>query len=480
MDSDCAAAFGPGSVCRPDGLCEPPGPCESNAECRERVGFGSVCEMGSCVDVTPHPRCTNTQPAGLWDALDQHRDRVMFGSLAEHGETVHLARERGMDVAIDTINRAGGGFARPFGLVHCDVEGGADAPYDDGLERPDAARQLAQWLSDELGIPAIVGPMSSEDTESVFTEVVVPATPKLMLMSPSASGSSLTNLDNVMATDDSPGLLWRTAASVAAQGLTIAADLQARVPVATTKVAIVREEGSFGDGVAEPFLGEWSAAGGSAEQFAFPTADDAALVEQITKLGATIDEFAAVVVVGQVGACRTFVTTATDNDAYTPELLIYFAQGGANTDVFADATSNRLFASIRATRPVLPDGFVYQTFRDAYQMQYGEDSSMYTFTANSYDAVWLVALGSVWAFGNADTYDGLSIARGIRRLAGGSVAVPFSGSGWGVGVQQLLDGQHVDVEGASGDLDFDPATEEISAQIELIAGTADGTFVAVD
>lgn len=478
-DEPCVTAFGPGAVCRADGFCEPAGECTSNQECRDWVGFGSRCEMGACVDVEPDPRCTLAMPEDLWTNLDEHRDRIVFGSLAERSEAPHAAREQSMDLAAKIINASGGVDGRAFGIVHCDVQGGADNPYGDALERPEAVIATTSWFVDQLGVPAVMGPMSSEDTQQVYTEVIAPAAPTTMVMSPSASGASLAGLDTVDATDEAPGLLWRTAPSSGPQGTAIAEDLATRSPPASTNVAIIRENGSLGEGTAGPFVEAWSELGGASTQFVFENGNEASRIEQIALVGSMASSFQAVVFLGQVGDCRAFVSQATDSPEYRDDLFIYFVQGGANADVFADASDSRLFTRIRAVGPALPSGFIYQNFRDAFTAEYGQDPGEFTFTAHSYDAMWLVAMGSVWALANEDVLDGQTIARGVRHLARGGVDVPLTESGWSVGLLQLRAGERIDVEGASGVLDFDAKTEETTGPLQLVEGTIDGTYVPV-
>lgn len=478
-DEPCIGAFGPGAVCRADGFCEPAGECTSNQDCRDWVGFGSQCEMGACVDVAPDPRCTLTLPEDLWTDLDAHRERIVFGSLAEHSETTHAAREQSMDLAAGIINASGGVDGRAFGIVHCDVQGGADNPYGDALERPEAAIATTTWLVETLGVPAVMGPMSSEDTQQVYTDVIAPATPTTMIMSPSASGASLAGLDTVDATDEDPGLLWRTAPSSGPQGSAVAEDLAKRVSPASTNVAIIRENGSLGEGSAGPFVEAWSKLGGAATQFVFENGNEASRIEQIALVGSMASSFQAVVFLGQVGDCRAFVTQATDSPEYGDELFYYFVQGGANADVFADASDSRLFTRIRAVAPALPSGFIYQNFRDSFMAEYGQDPGDFTFTAHSYDAMWLVAMGAVWALAHEDGLDGQTVARGVRHLARGAVDVPLTESGWSVGLLQLRAGERIDVEGASGVLDFDAKTEETTGALQIVEGTVDGTYVPV-
>jgi hypothetical protein len=81
------------------------------------------------------------------------------------------------------------GKERPIGLVAC------------SYNTNEQAEQLAVHLAAELGLPAIIGPTTSEATTDAFLAIHGSGT---LLMTPSSTASSLRELD-------SDGLLWRTA-----------------------------------------------------------------------------------------------------------------------------------------------------------------------------------------------------------------------------------------------------------------------------
>jgi branched-chain amino acid transport system substrate-binding protein len=149
------------------------------------------------------------------------------------------------------------------------------------------------------------------------------------------------------------------------------------------------------------------------------------------------------------------------------------------------AESSLLFPKIRGTRPAPAQGVLFNAFAAAYAGEYDDDAVSSGFTPHSYDGAWLVAYGIAWSHLVEGDITGIGIARGLRRVSGGS-AVDILPTSWSVVTDSFAVEGGIDVEGASGPLDYDPDTEETSAPIELWsieidAGSEYGwSFVALD
>jgi len=490
-DEVCATAFGPRASCGADGYCNVPavGSCAATADCRRSVGFGSSCDDGQCVDISAVPRCdARAYPEDLLESPDDHRERLVFGMLMDHGIEAHVQRENAAELAASQINAEHGIDGRQLGIIFCDVHGGDEDPYDDALSRTDAAVASAQWLVNVVELPVVIGPASSGDTTRVYTDVVRPAGGRTLEITPSGTSPSLTNLDPP-ATDDAPGLLWRSAPSATQQGEIIAQHMAERGQPSISNVAIIHEDAAFGQAVAAAFGELWKQDfSGSFRVFDYGAGDIAELREQVTTVGGRIDEFHAVLILGQVDEMRVFMSAATDDPNYGDDLPIYLGDTGANTEIFKDASSDRLFDNILAATVDLPDSFVNTSFNDTFIDRYDADPRDFSFTANAYDAVWLAALGAVWATYHGDgeedaaghrEVDGTSVARGLRRTAGGEAEIHFVKTEWPSGVAQLMAGSLIDVTGASGSHEWDPVTEEAPGPTALIRIDPEGTQTIV-
>lgn len=477
-DEQCVDLFGDGFVCGSNGFCQSvPQDCGSNAECQEELGFGGICTEGQCTRVQPIPRCTKTYPEDLWTRPESYRQAVVFGSVMDRSSAVHVGRENGMEVAAKVIDDNRGFAGRLVGIVFCDIHGGADNPYADTLERPDAAVACSDWLVNTLGVPSIIGASASSDTQLIYQTVIEPAIPKAIIISPSSATPDLTYLDTTMATDARPGFLWRTAASSADQATVVAEDMATRTDVDIQSVAIVREMGGLGEGVARAFIEDWTARGRTTEQFIYADANAEQLRARVAEAGKALESFDAVFFIGQTNESTDFITLATDDPNYPDDFPIYFPQTGANAAVFASASSDRLFEGVRAANQSVPtDTFPYDTFSAQFKDRFGTDPVDATFSPHSYDAVWLSALGAVWSFHRSGKIDGLGIAQGIRQTVGGATTHEFTAAGWGSAVLKFKDGHRIDVVGASGKLDFDPNTEETQSGVELLQGLRSGVY----
>ena len=91
--------------------------------------------------------------------------------------------------------------------------------------------------------------------------------------------------------------------------------------------------------------------------------------------------------------------------------------------------------------------------------------------------------GASWASANASELSGQEAANGLTHLSDSGLASLTVGPGsWNQVQSQLEQGVDVNLLGASGELDYDPETEETSGPIEVwaIQGGRDATFIVVD
>jgi branched-chain amino acid transport system substrate-binding protein len=443
--SDCRRAFGPGSSCGPDGLCA----------------------------LAPLPaHCPETYPEDLW--TNRELRAVVFGSLTNRAVETHRARERAVRLAAKQVAKQGGLQGRTLGVVFCRVD---EDKSLDSLTREQAAVQAATYLAATAGAPAIVGPAASSDVQAVFQAVRQHET---LIISPSATSEALTGLDPPAASDQSPGLLWRTAAPDSLQGSAIAADLRGpgkRRASTVARVALLHETGAYGEGLAKVFAAAFKAAGGEkAELYPFPSAT--ALGDAIAKVAAS-DAEEVIFASSQVADAIAFMNSAATQQGLASKRL-FLTDSAANKDLLEKANPAR-FASVRGSRPAPLDDKGdpgYSTFIAAYQAEYGVDVRPYSYVPHAYDAAWLVFYGAAWAELREGAISGRNIARGLRRMSSGA-ALEIRELNWNPVVELFRTGKSINVRGTSGDLDYDPLTEETSAPIEIwvIEG---GAIVGVD
>lgn len=462
--------------------------CQSTTQCRDQFGIGFVCAPdGFCEEAPQLSRCMNTFPPDLFQHRELYQDTLVIGTLFDRSAATHVARERSARLALRQANDEGGLANRDFAAVFCTIE--KNDQFDD-LEREQAAERAAEYLATVLEVPAIIGPAASKDTQAVFNRLNEVAPGKTLVISPSATAVTLTALDPIDVSDRNPGLLWRTAPLDSEQGQAIAVDMTkpgaGRDPAAEVRnVIVIHEQGVYGDELSNVFIREFEqlAPGAKTDPYTYTSTDQ--LIELTTDASAS-DADEVLFISSQWREVVAFLTAVDSTwrvgQAGFSSKRIFLTDGAANDDVVTHAPSGP-FANLRGSRPAPADAdrnLVFRNFRAQYAAEYSnEDVSKYSFTANAYDAAWLVLYGVAWAhFQHDGDITAVNIARGLRRISSGQ-RVEIGASAWSTVLQQFRAGQSIDVAGTSGDLDYDPLSEETSSDVEIWK-IANKTIVGVD
>ena len=451
--------------------------CTANTDCRSAFGFGSVCSAeGFCEDPAILPRCRETYPEDIFENREKYADAIVLGTLMDRSVPKKVARQRSARLAAVQMNEEGGLDGRRVGLVMCTIE---ENDAFDELNGEDAAIASAEYLTKQLGVPAIIGPSGSGNTTAVFQAV---RDSGALVISPSATSPALTNLDHASVSDSEPGLLWRTAPPDSFQGKKIAEDALSRN---IQSVAVLHQSDAYGEGLANVFNTALTA--GGSEAYLVPWESDNQRTEAIIQVSTMPVQEVFFVASGQADIVA-FLNAAATTPGYETK-TVFLPDAGASQDMFTEATAaSGLFDRIRGTRiKPLGDEFAYKAFVAGYQGEYADDVTAYSFTAQTYDAAWLTFYGSAWSMFRNGAVTGAGIGQGLRKVScvSGSQATgcnqqPFDviPSSWPGIVEQFRSGFAVELRGASGELDYNLATEETSAAIEVWIVNPDGTIQA--
>jgi len=409
-----------------------------------------------------HPRCTTVYPENLSVPADP-AEHFVIATVFDHSLATHVARYRSVQLAVAQANGNDGLDGRDFVVVHCTNEEGTGL---DDLDKTEASVEVAEWLARDARVTAIVGPAASSRAEAVFN--VVSYEYGTLIVSPSATSPSLTPIDGLRATDRDPGLFWRTAPPDDIQSAAIAWDMRTHFdpagidslrPAPSQRVAVVYQWGAYGEGLAATFGDAFAADGGSI--VGFPFGDAGGRADAVAEVAAGgFDEvlFAS----SDANDVSAFVLGSVPLEGFDG-LPIFLTDAARNADVLdALAGQDTRLAQVRGTVVTQPSGPIYDSFAAAYAAEYGgEDPSVHSYTAQSYDAAWLVMLGHAWAVHQEEDITGLSIARGLRQLSSGD-PVELRPTSWNLAKASFREGTAVDIVGASGDLDYDDAGETIA------------------
>ncbi len=450
-------------------------PCENNEECSERFGLTAVCtDGGFCEEASVPRRCEGTYPPDLYENED-YRGGLILGALGDESLQSERGRLQAVELAVRLSDQQGGLDGRPVGVIFCNTE--ADFEGDD-LQPVEASLEAAQFLTGRLQLPAVIGPSSSTDAEVTYYSVIRPRS--AMLMSPAATSQSLTGLDPLPASDAAPGLFWRTAPPNLAIGNAIAADLLARGVTSIEIVGVAGYGQSLGNTIQsalqqdetveiESTLRLWQLGDAARRDREISEALSSSAQEVIFLASDAHDTVSFVeafsIHPGSEGK-RAFLSET----ALTPDFLNANAQNKFGEIPSTDPSAPTDY-HIRVARFQRPESLVYENFAQAYTAVFGEDPSTMSFSAHAFDATWLTLLGAAWAVrDSADArVTGQGIARGLRKLSDKERGLKFAleQSQWRPIQAQIAAGVPLDIEGASGHLDYDGQTEEITAEAEI-------------
>ncbi len=311
-------------------------------------------------------------------------------------------------------------------------------------------RDLAKYLIEKHGIQAIITDASA-DTQTAQA-VTVPR--GVLLMSISATSEELTFLDD-------KGLVWRVAPSDVYQGAVLA-QLATETIDAGAKVGVVAVQSPYGDGLVDAMrkqLGTRLLAG------TFPAAGT-----EIDKAFADIDpkDLGSLVFVG-TSPMAAKAANARAKIAKLAGLPMFLADGACDQDLAThpfDADATLLGA--KCVRPGQPPTATYTSFAERFKQKYHADPGDQAYTQHAFDTVCLTALAHAWATGTGGngTVNGTSLAEGLRHVSSGEPHA-FDPTEITPMVSALKKGLSVNVEGASGLLNFNPDTGEAPSDYEV-------------
>ncbi|WP_197041220.1 ABC transporter substrate-binding protein [Chondromyces apiculatus] len=477
-NDDCAGF--PGTTCSEERVCSEP-LCATNQECVEQFGEFHVCsaQTHACADMRS-TECTVIE--GDYEKDDALLIGVVVptdGEAAQTGKSITNAVRLALSEIATNANGLpplpGKSMQRPVVLVGCNDKSDADT-----------AAAAGQHLV-SLGVPAIIGAAFSGITIKMATEATIPG--GTLVISPSATSVAITDLSD-------QGLVWRTAPSDIYQAEALvqySARLQEDVRLALglqagdkLRVAILHKGDSYGTGLGRVLEAGLVLNGTSAldpqnngfyRRFDYGDPDNATtsapryeeavqaaldlephIIFSLGTRESVLDVLAPIEEGWQLGAYRPRYVLS--DGSVIPQLWESVVQG--DTDL-----RHRITGTIPGTSNPR-----FNAFRGDYIGQFNDGTSPDVFgAAGAYDAAYLLAYSAVALGGEAPTG---------ARLAGALSKMIPPGDPVNVGEQisstfdALLAGASIDVNGASGALDFDPEDGEAASDIQIWCMPANG------
>lgn len=361
--------------------------------------------------------------------------------LPQTGQLAFLGppEEAGVGLAVKEINDAGLG-------IEIDVTYGDSGDPDNKA----FATTIPQLLGEDVS--AIVGAASSGVTKLVIDEVTGAG---VIQFSPANTSADFTTWDD-------NGLFWRTAPSDVLQG-EVLGNLIAEDGNETLGILYLND--SYGTGLTGFTKEAFEAAGGTVVGEESYNAGDASFDAQISSLKAQNPDAIALI---------AFEETKTIVPALSgfPSDKLYFVDGNL-ADYSADFPAGTLTGA-KGTLPGLDTeslGDFTDRLQEFWQGEGNEELKDYSYAAESYDAVVLLALAAM----AAGSTDGADIAEKLQEVSGGS------GEGekcetFADCAELLNDGETIDYDGYSGPVTFDENGDPTEATIGIFQYLEDNTY----
>jgi ABC-type branched-subunit amino acid transport system substrate-binding protein len=435
---------------------------------------------GYCVSIFPKdPQCSSiAEPVDLLNSRLAGPDApLVIGSIYSLGELKDQVLTESVRLAVNEINGNGGELNRGKGLGVVVCDNGGPGNKAQGAERTALTNKAVDYLAGTLGVPYIVGPLSSADSLQVIARLKEKNYPTVVI-SASSTSPSLTEADDPLG-NGQPGLFWRTCPSDVLQGQVMAADVVG-VDAMVNKVAVIYSNDAYGQGLSAVFRDQYL--GGTAN--IFPVNDDQfAKPDAIAKLVNDVNGYGpngVLVITVRAGNTLTIVKALADTPAGNAKF--YFTDGAKDAAAMFDqslpAKVQSIIAASQGTAPASPSGDVYDTFLANFNAKWQRNAADFSFTAHAYDATYIGAFGVVYASRQNDDYDGNQVIEGMLKLSSG-MPVDIKFSTFSAAKTSLVDGMSLDIRGASGLLQFNPDTGEAPGNIEIWTASG-GKFTTKD
>ena len=401
--------------------------------------------------------CASSAPEAEGSASPSKTLELKIGTvLPQTGSLAFLGppEEAGVALAVKDINDADLGIT-------------VDVTYGDSGDTDNKAYETTVPKLLDSGVSAVVGAASSGVTKS-FLDSVVDA--GVINFSPANTSPDFTTWDD-------KNLYWRTAPSDLLQGEvlgnTIAED-------SNETLGIIYQNDAYGTGLEKVVTEVFTAAGGEVVESQSYNDGDSSFDAQISAVTAADPDAIILITFNQVYT----IAPALASQGF-PSDKLYLVDGnlkqfGTAATALDDGTSVTMPAGIltgakgTTPGPILEDDF--QTRLDENWVAEGNDAlADYSYAAESYDAVILIALAAL----AAGSVEGADIATKLQEVSGGS------GDGekvtdFAAGAQLIMDGKTVDYDGASGGVSFDDAGDPTEATIGIFQYDADNMFARIN
>jgi branched-chain amino acid transport system substrate-binding protein len=348
-----------------------------------------------------------------------------------------------IELAVQDINAAGGVLGKP---VEFSIEDSSDGDH------PEIAPASATKVLSE-GVDAVIGAAASGVTRLIIDQITGAKVVQI----------SMSNTAPDLSTWDDGGYYFRTAPSDLLQGAIVGNEI---VSDGNENVAIIYQQSAYGEGLEAKAKSTIEAAGATVvSSLAFPEAE--------TNFDSIVDQTVA------AGADSVLVISYDESKKIIPALQkkqfdgskIYLVDGN-----LANYSDQSWASYLNGAKGTLPGGKLDEAFKqrlaDIYMEKYNEELKEFSYGAETYDAVMLLALAAQQAGDDS----GEAIAANLQSVSTGGTKV----SDFAAGLAALEAGEDIDYEGFSGPIEFDENGDPTGASIGIHQYGTEGTYTLLN
>jgi ABC-type branched-subunit amino acid transport system substrate-binding protein len=392
-------------------------------------------------DGDDEPSASESSPSSDSSAPAAQGDGVLrIGSLLpQTGDLAFLGPPEfaGVDLAVQDINAAGGVLGKP--IEEFDADSGDGTPDIAGAE-------VDKLFNDE--VDAIIGAAASGVSVSVIDKITGAG---VVHFSPANTAAGFDTYDD-------NGLYFRTAPSDRLQGQVLA---NLAVEDGFSNVAIMARQDFYGEGLAEQVQTTLEEKGATVSEFVLYSADAQNYTAEVNKVAASKPD--AIVLVAFEETTK-IIPQLIAKGVGPEDVQLYFVDG--NLADYSDESFD--LTGVKGTVPVPAE--IDPGFNDRL-LEIDSKLKDFSYSAQSYDAVTIIALAAIAAGDDSGEAVGAEIINVTRE---GTQCSTFEEC-----AQLLEDGEDIDYEGVSGPTDMNDTGSPASGTIGIQEYTGN-TYKQID
>ncbi len=419
--------------------------CEQTADCWQLYERNDLsCEEKQCVIHELYNQCQTI--VGNTDKELTDDEVMTFGAIMAMSTPEGASNPRGefrskaLELGYGHFNQRGGVGDKPFRVRVCDHQGDSDN-----------VAELAEYLVNERKVPLLIT-SGSQDTINASTVTILA---KTLLISISATSPELRGLND-------NGLVWRMSPSDSLVGKAAAESVNVPDLTDAPSFGAIYISDVYGDGLQNEFKKVYQELypDASVSSYSFLSNDQASIDNALGSLKDANPDKLFVIAFSEDGSYIANQIASNANLSDLPRNCEIFFADSVKDQTFLDGLDS-VTPSILNGASIFSvgelSGAVFESFQDQFQSTYSLDPSLQGYLAQAYDLAFVSALASHYSLSKSGAIDGEGMADAMSHLSSGQAYTAEAANITNM-INELTSNGDIDIQGASGELTFDPNT----------------------